>query len=91
MRSRHGPDEARAVLTEGIEKRRLLGARDFALESVQSRGDRIVVAFSWAGEDGLRHKWAQALRLKNGKIIDMQDFASPTQAVALMRLRTAFG
>jgi hypothetical protein len=69
----------------------LLGARDFALESVQSRGDRVVAAFSWADKDGRRHKWAQALRLKQGKIIDMQDFASPARAVASMRLRTAFG
>jgi hypothetical protein len=73
-----------------MSKRRLLGARDFALESVESRGDRVVVAISWAGGDGRRHKWAQSLRLKNGKIIDMQDFASPGRAVALMRLRTAF-
>jgi hypothetical protein len=29
--------------------------------------------------------------LKNGKIIDVQDFARPKQAVASMRLRTAFG
>jgi hypothetical protein len=69
----------------------LLGARDFALESVESRGERVVVACSWAVKDGRRHRWAQALRLKNGKIIDMQDFASPTRAVAWMRLRTAFG
>jgi TolB-like protein len=74
-----------------MRKWRQLGARDYALESVESRGDRVVVAFSWAGEDGRRHKWAQALRLKEGKIIDMQDFASRTRAAALMRVRTAFG
>jgi hypothetical protein len=74
-----------------MRKRKLLGARDYKLESVQSRGDRVVVAFSWADQQGRRHKWAQALRLKNGKIVDMQDFASPTRAVALMRLRAAFG
>jgi len=50
-----------------------------------------VVAFSWSDKDGGRHQWAQALQLKNGKIIDMQDFASPRSAIALMRLRTAFG
>jgi hypothetical protein len=50
-----------------------------------------VVAFSWSDKDGVRHQWAQALQLKNGKIIDMQDFASPRSAIALMRLRTAFG
>jgi len=50
-----------------------------------------VVAFSWADEEGRRHRWAQALRLKHGKIIEMQDFANPRSAVALMRLRTALG
>jgi hypothetical protein len=56
---------------------------------VESRGDRVVVAFSWSDKEGHRHHWAQALRLKDGKIIDMQDFASARPAVALMRLRTA--
>jgi hypothetical protein len=67
-----------------------LGAQEFALESVESRGDRVVVAFSWANSEGQRHGWAQALRLKNGKIIDMQDFANPAQAVAWVRIRTVF-
>jgi hypothetical protein len=67
-----------------------LGAQEFALESVESRGHRVVVAFSWANNEGQRHNWAQALRLKDGKIIDMQDFASPARAVTLMRLRTTF-
>jgi hypothetical protein len=67
-----------------------LDAQDFALESVESRGDRVVVAFSWANKEGHRHGWAQALRLKDAKIIDMQDFASPTRAAAFMRVRTAF-
>jgi hypothetical protein len=51
----------------------------------------VVVAFSWSDKDGQRHQWAQALRLKDGKIIDMQDYASPKSAFALMRLRTVFG
>jgi hypothetical protein len=69
----------------------MLDDRDYKLESVRSRGDRVVVEFSWSDKDGRRHRWAQALRLKDGKIIDIQDFASARPAVALMRLRTAFG
>jgi hypothetical protein len=49
-----------------------------------------VVAFSWSDKDGQRHHWAQALRFKDGNIIDMPDFANPRAASALMRLRTAF-
>jgi len=71
--------------------RRRLGDRDYSLDSVRSHGDRVVVAFSWSDKDGRRHHWAQALRLRDGKIIDMQDFGSPKSAFALMRLRTAFG
>jgi hypothetical protein len=66
-----------------------LGARDYTLDSVESRGDRVVVSFSWADKEGRRRKWAQALLLKDGKIVDMQDFASPGRAVSLMRLRAA--
>jgi len=86
----HGPDEAREVLNGGISKRRMNGDRDYKLDSVQSRGDRVVVTFSWSDRYGKRHNWAQALRLKDGKIIDMQDFAHPGRAVALMRARTVF-
>jgi ketosteroid isomerase-like protein len=69
----------------------MLGDRDYRLDSVESRGDRAVAAFSWSSADGQRHRWAQALRLKDGKIIDIQDYANPRSAAALMRLRTAFG
>jgi hypothetical protein len=69
----------------------MLGAGDYRIDSVQSRGDRVVVAFSWSSKEGQRHEWAQALRFKHGKIIDIQDFGNPTSAIALMRLRTAFG
>jgi TolB-like protein len=69
----------------------MLGSRDFSLDSVRSRGDRVVVAFSWADPEGRRHPWAQSLRLKGDKIIEMQDFKSAKPAIALMRLRTVFG
>lgn len=71
--------------------RRKLGDRDYTVDSVHSHRDRVVVAFSWSDKGGRRHHWAQALRLRDGKVVDMQDFASPRPAVALMRLRTAFG
>ena len=66
----------------------MLGDRDYSLDSVQSRGDRVVVTVSWSDKDGERHNWAQALRLKDGKIIDMEDFAHPRSALTLMRFRT---
>jgi hypothetical protein len=49
------------------------------------------VAVSWADREGERHGWAHALELENGKIVDMQDYASPKHAVAAARLRAVFG
>jgi hypothetical protein len=34
---------------------------------------------------------AQALRLKHGKIVDIQDWANPKSALAYVRLRTVLG
>jgi hypothetical protein len=68
----------------------MLGARDYSLDSVKARGDRVVIAYSWSSKEGRRHRWAQTLRLKHGKIIESKAFATPRSAAALMRLRTAF-
>lgn len=66
------------------------GDRDYRLDAIRSCGDRVVAAFSWSDREGHRHAWAHALRLRDGRIVDMQDYASPKSALALMRLRTAF-
>lgn len=66
------------------------GDREYRLDAIRSRGNRVVVAFSWSDKDGHRHAWAHALRLRDGKIVDMQDFANPKSAFALMRVRTVF-
>jgi hypothetical protein len=73
-----------------MSTQQLFGARDYRLDSLESRRDRVVVAYSWADGDGRRHRWAQALQLKHGKIIDMQDYGHPRSALVVMRLRTAF-
>jgi hypothetical protein len=51
----------------------------------------VVVAFSWSDKAGRRHRWAQALLVKDEKIVGIQDFASPRSARAFVRIRTAFG
>jgi hypothetical protein len=50
----------------------------------------VVVAFSWADKQGRRHDWAQVLVLTAGKIVDIQDYASPKHAAATTRLRAVF-
>jgi len=79
------------VLDDALANGWMLGARDYSLDSVQSRRNRVVVAFSWADKEGRRYGLAQVLRFRHGKIIDMQDFAHPNSAVTSMRFCTAFG
>ncbi len=68
------------MLASGIECHRRQGAADWQLEDVRGTGDRVVVAYSWRAPDGSRASWAQVLKLKAGKIVDMQDYANPTRA-----------
>jgi hypothetical protein len=51
------------------------GDGDFRLDDVVSRGDRVAVLFSWADASGKRYRCGQALRVSDGKIVDMQDIA----------------
>ena len=70
--------------------RRLGGDHDARIDAVQQHGARIVVALSWADKAGERHDWAHVLKLKGGKILDIQDYASPKRATATTRLRAVF-
>lgn len=65
------------------------GNRDYRLDHVEQHGDRIVAAFSWSDGTGRRHARAQTLRIRDGRIVDMQDYRSPRQASATARLRAA--
>jgi len=55
------------------------GDRDFHLDEVLSDDGRVTVTFSWSDADGRRLEWGQRLRLQDGLIVDMQDYA-PGQA-----------
>ena len=72
-----------------MEWRKKLGDHDGRLDSVEQRGNRVVVAFSWSDSNDKRHDWAQVLELKDGKVIHMQDYAKPTRAALATRLRAA--
>lgn len=69
------------MLASGIEFHRRQGAADWQLEDVRERGDRVAVAYSWGAPDGSRASWAQVLRLSDGKIVGMRDYASPARAL----------
>lgn len=42
-----------------------------------------------ADKKGKRHDWAHVLMLRSGAIVDTQDYANPTRAAAVTRLRAA--
>lgn len=43
---------------------------------MDQHGDRVVVAFSWTDKSGKRHHWTQALRIREERIVDIQDSAA---------------
>ena len=73
-----------------IHWRRLNGDHDTRIDAGEQHGARIVVTLSWVDKAGKRHDWAHALKLRDGKIVDMHDYASPTRAAATTRLRAVF-
>jgi hypothetical protein len=73
-----------------MDWRRKAGDQDGRLDSVEQRGDRVVVAFSWSERNGKRHAWAQVLDLKDGKIVSIQDYARPSRAAVSARVRSVF-
>ena len=73
-----------------IDWRRNYGDHDGRIDGVEQRGTRVIVTLSWADKQGKRHNWAHVLNLKDGKIIDIKDYASPTRAAATALLRAAF-
>jgi ketosteroid isomerase-like protein len=85
-----GPDEAREVLASVAGGGRSAN-HDYRLDDIEQHGDRVVISFSWTDDTGRRHRWAQTLRIRDGRIIDIQDYRSPKHANATARLRAAFG
>ncbi len=59
------------------------------IDRVEQRNDRFAIVISWAERDGTRHEWAQLLRLRDGMIIDMEDYRSGERALRALRRRRA--
>jgi ketosteroid isomerase-like protein len=82
------PGRGREVLRSTIEWRHRQGDHDLRVDRLEQRNGRFAVAISWAERaerDGTRHEWAHALRLRDGAIIDMEDYASGAKAVRALR------
>jgi hypothetical protein len=72
-----------------VHWRRKAADHDARVDSVEQRGNRAVVVFSWADRDDNRHRWAHVLELRDGKVIAIKDCANPSRAALATRLRTA--
>ncbi|HEU0335323.1 MAG TPA: hypothetical protein VFR43_02145 [Gaiellaceae bacterium] len=57
------------------------GATDWRIDELRANGDRVAVAYSWRTPNGARTLWAQLLKLRGDKIVDIQDFANPAKAL----------
>jgi hypothetical protein len=71
----------------GMDWRNNAGDRDGRVDSIEQHGNRVVVAFSWSERNGTRHDWAQVLQVSDGKIVSIQDYASPSRAGFTTKLR----
>jgi hypothetical protein len=58
---------------------------DVRPEFTQVGEDRIIGSTRWTGADGVRHERFQVLTLRDGKIADMQGFASRRAAERFAR------
>ena len=77
------------MLGSAIEWRHREGDHDLRVDRVEQRNGRVAVVISWAERDGTRHEWAHLLRLRDGMIIDIEDYASGKRAVRALRRRRA--
>ena len=55
------------------------------LERFESSGNAAAVSWSWTKADGTRAEWAQAVILRDGRIVHMQDFSDPSKAFKAIR------
>jgi hypothetical protein len=56
------------------------------VDEVRADGDRVSVSYHWFDAEGRRLEWGQVLRLRNGTIVEMEDFASGRGARRVARL-----
>ncbi|MGH2716215.1 MAG: hypothetical protein ACRDM7_20495 [Thermoleophilaceae bacterium] len=63
------------------------GDHDLRVDRVEQRDGRRAVVFSWAERAGRRHEWAHLLRLREGMIVEMEDYANGTRALRALRGR----
>ena len=73
------------MLQDGVEWRRRAGDRDYKIDRFEATDEAVAVAWSWGATDGSRGSWAQALILRDGRIVHIQDFADPAKAFKAIR------
>ncbi len=81
----HGPDEAREVMRHGIAKRAEAPAQILRPEITQVGDDTVIGSAEWMRTDGRRQVRYQVLRLRDGKIVDIQGCGSRREAERVAR------
>jgi hypothetical protein len=56
------------------------------VDDVRAAGDGVNVTYHWFDAEGRRLEWGQALRLRDGAIVEMEDRASGRAAGRVARL-----
>lgn len=74
-----------------LEWRRHHGDHGLQVESLTESRGRVAIVFSWRDAKGERHEWAHLLKLRDGVIVDMQDYASAEAAQRALRRRFSLG
>jgi ketosteroid isomerase-like protein len=65
--------------------RKRAGDRDHSVARVEATDNAAAVELSWTDADGRRASFAQALILRDGRIVHIQDFADPANAFRAIR------
>ena len=55
------------------------------IDRFEASADAAAVSFSWETAEGKRIEWAQALVLRDGQIVHIQDFSDPEKAFRSIR------
>jgi hypothetical protein len=69
-------------------QRRRFGRSEFRVDDVREAGERVAVALSWRTRTGDRDAWGHVVTVREGRIVDMQDYRTPADAMRALVVTT---
>ena len=58
------------------------------MDDVREAGERVAVALSWRTRTGDRDAWGHVVTVHEGRIVDMQDYRTPADAMRALVVTT---